>query len=731
MNYKPIITKTYEVEAIKHLQLKTFSGDIELIGHDENTIKVEVYATVRSLFTFFLIKDPLLTFDYDAQDLTMNVVDDTLFIYNKPNYLNIYNWFNFQKTSFRVFLPANIHSNTKTYGGKIVLKKLEGNHGFSTWGGNILLEQTLGNIGGSTMGGNVDVLKCQGNVEASTMGGNIFLAGNNADIKIDTKGGNIYVQNNEGTIHCSSWGGNIDAFNVSGGFECNTAGGNINLKNVNGNIGASTKGGNIRAEVNGISQYAWFDTAGGNIKVALPLEQSLDLEVSASRVRLPPLQNFSGYQTKQSIRGKLNGGGANVTIKTLAGNITIYNADFASDTFKPNTPPKQADNPKTEAPPKFTEKKTPEQFQERPINTAKPYTESKPFSDNENAVHLKPNYNIYFNVVFCLLVGYAVTCVIFFTVATSKLPLDFSDVYQDIFYLTLMSSLAAIAAIYVFLNFVESRIPPIDLVKFMPLMGCALLFGNLFHSALSSHNEAGSLWAFDMPAAIYFYFVLPVIISWSYLFYWLRTRSITRKISEQEYQLLNLEKLKSKAQLDALEARINPHFLYNSLNSIAGLIHDKPDKAEEMTIQLSKLFRYTTGRTEESFHTFADELEIIKAYLTIEEVRFGHRLTYTIDCDESILDEKIPRFLLQPLVENAIKHGISKIASDGLIKVNITVQEGNIVIKIHDNGPDFGESFGGGFGLRSIKEKLKIVYGDKATIDIKNQPEKAVIIIIK
>jgi len=221
-----------------------------------------------------------------------------------------------------------------------------------------------------------------------------------------------------------------------------------------------------------------------------------------------------------------------------------------------------------------------------------------------------------------------------------------------------------------------------------------------------------------------------VLISWAYLFYWLRTRSITRKISEQEYQLLNLEKLKSKAQLDALEAKINPHFLYNSLNSIAGLIHDKPDKAEEMTIQLSKLFRYTTGRTDESFHTLADELEIIKAYLTIEEVRFGHRLTYSINCEENVLEEKIPRFLLQPLVENAIKHGISKIASAGIISVKITTLENKILIKIHDNGPDFGESFGGGFGLRSIKEKLKIVYGDKATIDIKNQPEKVVVIYL-
>jgi sensor histidine kinase YesM len=140
-----------------------------------------------------------------------------------------------------------------------------------------------------------------------------------------------------------------------------------------------------------------------------------------------------------------------------------------------------------------------------------------------------------------------------------------------------------------------------------------------------------NVWAYSVPMAIYFYMALPAFISWAFLYYWFQHRNINRKISEKEYQLLNLEKLKSKAQLDALEAKINPHFLYNALNSIAGLIHEQPNQAEEMTIQLSKLFRYTTGRTDESFHSLFDELEIIRAYLSIEEVRFGHRLSYTID----------------------------------------------------------------------------------------------------
>lgn len=718
MNYKPTLTKTYEAEGIKNLHLKNFSGNIELIGHEENNIKVEVFASVRSVFTLFILKDPLLEFDFDTHELSMNVLDNTLMISSKPDYFNVYNWFNFQTTSFRIYLPASINSYSKTYSGQVSLKKLEGNHTFSTWGGDISAEQTKGNIEGKTMGGKINLFQCEGRINASTMGGNIFMAANKADINIDTKGGNMYIQHHEGNIHCSSWGGNIEAFTVNGFLECNTAGGNIYLKNVNGNIGASTKGGNIKAEVNEINQYAWFDTAGGNIKIALPLEQPLDLEASATAIYTPIFSDFSGLKTEQSIRGKLNGGGPNVTIKTLAGKIDISNSIF-TNTYQPNKPstPKEDFQPNEEKKsPDFSERKT-------SVNT-------KPFDSNEKNFQFKPSYNLLFNIVFCLFLGYALTSIIFFSLELNTfLTFDFSEIYPDIFYLNLMSALASIAAIYVFLTFFESKIP-IDAVKFLPLMGCSFLFSDIFHTAFSWRSIDESIWSVNFMVAFYFYFILPALISWAYLFYWLRTRSITRKISEQEYQLLNLEKLKSKAQLDALEARINPHFLYNSLNSIAGLIHDKPDKAEEMTIQLSKLFRYTTGRTEENFHTLADELEIIKAYLTIEEVRFGHRLTYSIDCEESILEEKIPRFLLQPLVENAIKHGISKIASAGIISVKISEAENNILIKIHDNGPDFGESFGGGFGLRSIKEKLKIVYGDKASIDIKNQPEKVVMILI-
>jgi two-component system, LytTR family, sensor kinase len=213
-------------------------------------------------------------------------------------------------------------------------------------------------------------------------------------------------------------------------------------------------------------------------------------------------------------------------------------------------------------------------------------------------------------------------------------------------------------------------------------------------------------------------------------------RQLTRKMTEQEFQLINLEKLKNRAELDALQAKINPHFLYNALNSIASLVHENPAQAEEMTLLLSKLFRYSTGRDGGIFTTLADELDMVRTYLRVEQVRFGDRLRYAVEAYDPALDSlPIPQFLLQPLVENAIKHGIAKRADGGCIRVGIEqkMETGNpwLWLTVHDNGPAFADDLGGGYGLRSIQEKLRLLYADDARLDLRNVPEKAVCIGLK
>ena len=230
----------------------------------------------------------------------------------------------------------------------------------------------------------------------------------------------------------------------------------------------------------------------------------------------------------------------------------------------------------------------------------------------------------------------------------------------------------------------------------------------------------------------YFYSLGPLTVA--NLFYYLQRqgRQLTRKLSEQEYQLLNMEKLKTRAELDALQAKINPHFLYNALNSIASLVHEDPDKAEEMTLLLSKLFRYTTGRDGSHFNSLLNELEMVQTYLRVEQVRFGDRLQFSVELKNPLLEEvQVPQFLLQPLVENAVKHGISKRADSGRIDIKIYELEGWLFLSVHDNGPAFPDNMDGGYGLRSIQDKLKLLYGEDARIEIHNQPFKQVLLALR
>ena len=126
-------------------------------------------------------------------------------------------------------------------------------------------------------------------------------------------------------------------------------------------------------------------------------------------------------------------------------------------------------------------------------------------------------------------------------------------------------------------------------------------------------------------------FIIGPVIGMNIIYYWFtRERTQIIKMTEQEYEILQMNDLKNKAELAALEAKINPHFLYNSLNSIASLVHEDPDKAEHMVMNLSKFYRFSTGRNNEHFDSMNNELEIVSTYLEIEKVRFDERLVYSV-----------------------------------------------------------------------------------------------------
>ncbi len=201
-------------------------------------------------------------------------------------------------------------------------------------------------------------------------------------------------------------------------------------------------------------------------------------------------------------------------------------------------------------------------------------------------------------------------------------------------------------------------------------------------------------------------------------------------IKQKEIELSKLKALNAKNELKSLHAHINPHFLYNALNSIASLMHESTSKAEEMIISLSDLFRYSINRQGKKMSTVADEVEMVENYLKIEKIRFGKRLQFTINVNDDLLEKEIPRYMLQPLIENAVKHGISEVETYGEIHLEIKEEKNNLLISISDNGKDFPKDMYSGYGLQSVYDLLRLSYGDQAVLNWANTPKKNITILI-
>ncbi|HTR79986.1 MAG TPA: sensor histidine kinase [Bacteroidota bacterium] len=194
---------------------------------------------------------------------------------------------------------------------------------------------------------------------------------------------------------------------------------------------------------------------------------------------------------------------------------------------------------------------------------------------------------------------------------------------------------------------------------------------------------------------------------------------MARQLREKELNEERLTRTKMEAELQALQAKINPHFLFNTLNSIASLISENPKAAESTVEKLSELFRYTLKNAEKNTVTLAEELSIVKTYLEIEKVRFGDRLQFELKCDPSVEGLNIPALIVQPLVENGVKHGIGPKVGGGTIRIEATQTDGQCCISVVDDGDGLKETGNkNGFGLRSIEERLRLRYGDAASLRI-------------
>src|SRR5215813_12157194 len=220
------------------------------------------------------------------------------------------------------------------------------------------------------------------------------------------------------------------------------------------------------------------------------------------------------------------------------------------------------------------------------------------------------------------------------------------------------------------------------------------------------------------------------------LIYWLvigidQATAYYRKYRERELQALSLETRLIEAQLDALRMQLHPHFLFNTLNSVSVLMRRDVDAADRMLLQLSSLLRGALARNVAHEIKLGQELEILERYLEIEQIRFQDRLTVRTHIDPSALDALVPQLFFQPLVENAIRHGIADREAGGEIDIRAERQNGMVYLQVRDNGPGLNISNGNfieGVGLSNTRSRLEYLYGSDSRFEVYNAEKGGLVV---
>ena len=185
-----------------------------------------------------------------------------------------------------------------------------------------------------------------------------------------------------------------------------------------------------------------------------------------------------------------------------------------------------------------------------------------------------------------------------------------------------------------------------------------------------------------------------------------------------------------EAQLASLESRVQPHFLFNTLNSIASLIQTDPNGAERMTAQLASLVRSSLDAADGPLVRLDQELRTVRDYLDIERVRFGDRLKRELTIDENAAAALVPRFSLQTLVENAVKYAIAPRRGGGRVSIRAAARDGRVRIEVEDDGPGFeAGAVPPNHGLALLRQRLALTYGDRATLNVQSMPGRTVVFV--
>ena len=246
--------------------------------------------------------------------------------------------------------------------------------------------------------------------------------------------------------------------------------------------------------------------------------------------------------------------------------------------------------------------------------------------------------------------------------------------------------------------------------------GCAIGAAGLALVGWIEPGRAVPLGVAALPTAAYFTLLFGMVVSFVH--------------ESKDRAMAEARQLAAEAQLASLESRVNPHFLFNTLNSIAALTHTNPAGAEQMTSQLAALMRSSLEAASSPLVPLQEEIRLLHQYLAIERVRFGDRLRYTIDVDDRAANAAVPRLSLQTLVENSVKYAVSARRDGASIAVSAVADDRNTRVEVEDDGPGFdpGDA-AGGHGLNLLRQRLAMSLRG-ARLEIQSQPGRTRAIIV-
>lgn len=322
-NAAPFKKDNFAVSGISAVKVETSGGSITVTGGSSGDITVETYVRLNNS------SDAKA---YDQKEIEERLKNYEIFV-GRENGMVVArakrknpsrnNWKDGLSVSFNVIAPRKINTDLQTSGGSVTIATLTGDQRLNTSGGSLKISDVDGpSLRGTTSGGSITVLKSSGKIDLSTSGGSITAADLNGNVRLVTSGGSIKLNNIKGEVSALTSGGSVVGQNIFGKLDSGTSGGSIRLTNVNASLKAHTSGGSVNVEVVKLGDYLDLSTSAGGVTVSMPLDKGMDVALKGNRVSMP-LTNFSGKAEKDHIVGKMNGGGAKVTISTSAGNVNV------------------------------------------------------------------------------------------------------------------------------------------------------------------------------------------------------------------------------------------------------------------------------------------------------------------------------------------------------------------------------------------------------------------------